>query len=77
MTKIFGMKVVVDKIREIYRYNGIQIHLDKVKKLGEFIEFEVEIKDLKRDKERILELMKILKIDGKNLIRGSYSDLLF
>jgi len=37
----------------------------------------VEIKDLKRDKERILELMKILKIDGKNLIRGSYSDLLF
>lgn len=76
LTKIFGMKVVVDKIREIYRYNGIQIHLDKVKKLGRFIEFEVEIKDLKRDKERILELMKILKIDGKDLIRGSYSDLL-
>lgn len=76
LTAIFGIKVVVDKIREIYRYNEIQVHLDRVKELGEFVEFEMEIQDLKRDRKRLLKLMKILKIDEKDLIKGSYSDLL-
>ena len=45
LTRILKPLIVVEKEREIYQFKGTQIHLDRVKKLGDFIEFEREVAD--------------------------------
>ncbi len=76
--ELFGVKVIVDKIREIYLYQGVQVHLDKVEGLGEFIEFELEVDENKfmNGRKKLQEMMNVLGIKEKWLIKGSYSDLL-
>jgi len=80
LKKILTPLVVIEKVREIYRYNGTQIHLDTVKNLGKFIEFERQTSDdpkmIKKDRLTLQKLMKKLKIDPNNLESLSYSDLL-
>ncbi|RLE80467.1 MAG: class IV adenylate cyclase [Thermoprotei archaeon] len=75
---ILGIKVVVDKIREIYLYKGVQVHLDQVKGLGTFIEFEMNIENRKVDegKQFLKELMRELGVKESDLIERSYSDLM-
>lgn len=78
---------LVEKVREIYRYQGtkatskypyVQIHLDNVKKLGTFVEFEMQSSDQteKRDKRILEHLMKELGIKTSQLEKYSYSELL-
>lgn len=85
--KLLKIRATVEKVREIYRYQGtslaskypyIQIHLDNVKKLGTFIEFEMESskRTEKRDKQVLENLMKKLEIKTNQLEKHSYSDLL-
>ena len=78
--EVLEKKVVVDKKREIYRHQGTQIHLDKVKNLGTFMEFERKTdgssEAASKDRKALEGLMKALGITTKDLIRGSYSDLL-
>lgn len=77
LQKILAPLIVIEKSREIYLYNEVQIHLDTVKKLGKFIEFEKQTSDenIRKDR-RILEgLMEKLKISPENLETLSYSDL--
>jgi predicted adenylyl cyclase CyaB len=78
LEKVLGVEAVVDKIREIYKYRGVQIHLDEVKSLGRFIEFEKDTdRDrLKEDLELLDRLIDTLEIDRNLLIEGSYSDLI-
>jgi len=77
--KMLDKRVVIEKKREIYRYRGTRIHLDTVKNLGTFIEFERKTKDLpeetRKDRKILEELMKALEIENKNLLKGSYSDI--
>jgi predicted adenylyl cyclase CyaB len=75
MTKVLGKKVVIDKTREIYRYKETQIHLDTVKDLGSFVEFERRLNDLQKDQEALEELIKHFNFKKKGLVRESYSDL--
>ncbi len=74
----FGIDVVVRKTRHVYYYRGeARIHLDRVKGLGMFIEFEVFRKKDKRKATLLYnELVTIFGIDKKKLIRCSYSDLI-
>jgi adenylate cyclase class 2 len=80
LKKILVPLVVVEKVREIYQFQGTQIHLDTVEKLGKFIEFERRTSDDSEDIEkdrRILEvMMDQLELDPHNLESLSYSDLL-
>jgi predicted adenylyl cyclase CyaB len=80
LKKILTPLIVVEKVREIYRCKGTQIHLDTVKKLGKFIEFERQTSDdpknIKKDRLILENLMKELKIDPSNLESLSYSDLI-
>jgi adenylate cyclase class 2 len=73
-------KAVVDKTREIYRHQGTQIHLDTVKNLGTFIEFERKNegtpKAARKDQKTLEILMQTLGIDTQNLVKDSYSDLI-
>lgn len=85
--RILKTSVTVEKVREVYRYQGtplaskyqyVQIHLDNVKQLGTFVEFEMESssKTEKRDKQILENLMKKIKIKTNQLEKHSYSDLL-
>lgn len=79
LDKALGVKAVVDKLREVYRYQGIQIHLDTVKELGTFVEFEKDTPKGKRDVDRgcriLRGLMEKIGIRERNLERQSYCDL--
>jgi adenylate cyclase class 2 len=79
LKKILAPLIVIEKVREIYTYRGTQIHLDIVKKLGKFIEFERQTADnpkrIEKDRLILEKLMEKLKIDQSNLETLSYSDL--
>ena len=72
----FGIKVIVKKKREIYNIEGTQIHLDLVKGLGIFIEFERPITNLPDDEKVLQGLMEELNIMKEDLLTYSYSDML-
>ncbi len=80
LRQIIKIKAVVDKGREIYFYKGVKIHLDSVKGLGYFIEFErITSEDSERQREdtqKILELRDKLGINPQSQVRLSYSDLI-
>lgn len=80
LERIMKIKVVVDKVREIYFYEGIQIHLDMVKGLGSFIEFEhitsQDSEQQKKDLSKLEKLREKLNISPQSLERLSYSDLI-
>lgn len=80
LSKILGIKVIVDKEREIYFIDNVKFHIDSVKGLGSFMEVEaididgtIGIKKLQEQCHYYLDLFKISK---KDLISQSYSDLL-
>ena len=76
--KILGIKSVVDKVREVYVYRETKIHLDSVKRLGCFIEFEKETLESEIEETRsfLEKLMKKLEIRWENLIESSYGELI-
>ena len=80
LDKILAPLVIVEKVREIYRYQETQIHLDVVDGLGKFVEFERYVgKDSSKTENgrKILEnLMKQLDISSDSLEPLSYSDLI-
>ena len=79
LEKVLKSTVCIEKVREIYVLHGTQIHLDTVKKLGNFIEFERQTTDdekqAKRDRHVLEQLMETLQIEPSNLVTLSYSDL--
>jgi len=79
LKKILTPLTMIEKVREIYRYHGTQIHLDTVKKLGKFIEFERQTSEdpkiVKKDRLILEKLMEKLEIEQNNLEALSYSDL--
>jgi len=75
LARSIGVKVTVEKTREIYQHKGTQVHLDSVEDLGTFIEFERPVTDLLSDKRVLEALMEELGIEESDLITVSYSDL--
>ena len=79
LNKILKVKATVEKTREIYQYQGTQIHLDTVKKLGAFIEFEKETSTapqaISQTKQALKKLMEELGINLNELEKLSYGDL--
>lgn len=74
--KVIG---VVEKKRTVYIYGQTRIHLDEVNNLGNFIEIEVVLKADQDFEEGITiakEIIKTLGISDKDLIKGSYIDLI-
>jgi adenylate cyclase, class 2 len=79
LEKALGSSGIVKKQRTIYLWQNIRIHLDKVEKLGEFIEFEAvlnETSDMTFENNQLAELVSKLGIDASNAISGAYVDLL-
>lgn len=77
-TAAFGQKVVVEKERWLFLYENSRIHLDEVRGLGAFIEFEVLVMHGKRQAQKLLELLSVeFGIQRTATVAASYSDLLF
>lgn len=75
-----GVKIVVDKRREIYFIGNVKFHIDKVEGLGNFVEIEAIDRDGTIGKEKLhrqcRRYLSLLDIDEKDLVSESYSDLL-
>ena len=78
--RLLKTRATVEKVREIYRYQGTQIHLDRVKKLGIFLEFERETsagaQTIRNNQQVLRKLMEKLGISSESLEELSYSDLI-
>jgi predicted adenylyl cyclase CyaB len=79
LTRVFPVKAEVRKTREIYRFQGVQVHLDAVKGLGKFLEFEkVLAAESERDEghKHLEALQRYFQIPDEDLMASSYSDFL-
>ena len=77
LTRVFPAKAEVRKTREIYRFQGVQVHLDTVRGLGKFLEFEKAVADESEREEgrKHLESLKAyFQIADEDLMAASYSD---
>lgn len=80
LTESLGVKVVVDKERDIYFIRNVKFHLDKVARLGNFIEVEAIDYDGEIGREKLQEQCDLyeglLGVQDSDLIAESYSDML-
>jgi len=74
---ILPAKAEVRKTREIYRFQGVQVHLDVVAGLGKFLELEKVLGDESEREEarKYLESLRAyFQIPDEDLMASSYSD---
>lgn len=79
LTREHGVRVVVEKKREIWVWENVRIHFDRVQNLGEFLELEAVVEkegDKSEGQKKIRWLMDKFGIKTEHLIGQSYSDLL-
>lgn len=75
-----GVRGIVEKERKLYFYDKTRIHLDSVKGLGTFIEFEYVVDDSHTEEKGydvINTLMSAVDINQKDLLSVSYIDMLY
>jgi homotetrameric cytidine deaminase len=74
-----GTLVVVDKERHLFLWNGVRIHLDRVRDLGTFVEIEAVAppeSDLEPERAKVARLQDALGIGPDRILADSYSDRL-
>jgi predicted adenylyl cyclase CyaB len=79
LSKAYGVRGVVSKVRHLYMVGQTRIHLDEVHGLGQFIELEVVLRPEQNDAEGQLiaeDLMQKLGINPADLIETAYMDLI-
>jgi len=77
LRKALGERVVVRKERELFLFKNARIHLDRVARLGAFLEFEVVVRHGRKQSEELLRFLKRefgVRLDS--VVAGSYSDML-
>ncbi len=80
LTKVHGIKTVVDKRRKIYFIDNVKFHFDLVQQLGTFVEVEAIDEDgsigVEKLQEQCAYYAGFLGIVQSDYIAFSYSDLL-
>jgi adenylate cyclase class IV len=77
MERALGVTVKIKKTRLLYLYKNARIHLDTVRSLGTFIEFEViVIQGQSQARKLLAELTERFGVGKCDCIAGSYSDLM-
>ena len=76
-SSLFAVQVVVRKRRVLYLYQNARIHIDSVRGLGSFIEFEVLVTQGKTQARKLMKrLTEAFGIRKASIVGESYSDLL-
>lgn len=74
-----GVSVTIVKERRLFVWEGVRIHLDRVRGLGAFVELEAVIAEGALDPgsagRRVEQLRRAFEIEDARLIATSYSDL--
>ncbi len=79
LAEALGIRVVVEKRREIFLHHNVRIHLDEVVGLGAFLEFEAVLNDpleAAAGQAQVERLAARFGIDANDVIACSYSDLM-
>jgi predicted adenylyl cyclase CyaB len=80
LVKALGIKVIVEKKREIYFIDNVKFHIDEVPGLGSFAEIEAIDLDGSIGKEKLQEqcsfYLQAFGIKEEDLLTSSYSDML-
>ena len=74
-----GIVVVVEKVRDVFLWHNVRIHLDRVKRLGTYLEFEAVLRrpsQAAAGHRRVAHLLEVFGITPQQLIRVSYAELL-
>lgn len=75
-----GFKIffVLDKQRTVYKYKEISVCLEKIKGFGVAIELEIitSTHNRKEAKEKLIDLLAVLKIDKKQIVKKSVTNLI-
>ncbi len=78
-TIIFGVKIIVNKKRELFIYKNTRIHLDEVENIGTYIELETVFNKNFKEEDLVVEhnfVINSLGLNNLEKISNSYSDLL-
>ena len=73
-----GVAAVVEKVRTLYLWEDVRIHLDQVAGLGDFIEFEAVLSDKHNDEDghrKLGHLRQAFEIEPGDVLSRSYLDL--
>ncbi len=80
LTQALGIKVVVEKKREIFYIGNVKFHIDQLMDLGNFVEIEASDKThplpLDTLREQCSYYKNALRISEEDLVHISYSDML-
>ena len=80
LTRVNGIKVIVDKRRKIYFIENVKFHFDTVIELGTFIEVEAidetALMDMEKLKEQCRYYFSYFELNDSDYINKSYSDLI-
>ena len=80
LTTALGIKVVVDKKRDIYLIDNVKFHVDEVEGLGSFMEVEAIDSEGTIGRQRLQEqcdyYRDLFEIKDENMVPMSYSDML-
>jgi predicted adenylyl cyclase CyaB len=79
LSQALGITGVVRKLRRIYLFQNVRIHLDEVEGIGHFLEFEAVLGEGVDDATaewQIAELSRDFALDDADLLAGSYGDML-
>jgi len=79
LSEALGVIAVVDKVRGLWLWGNVRIHLDRVRRLGDFIEFEAVLDESHDDADghgKVERLQEAFQIPGVARIERSYLDLM-
>jgi predicted adenylyl cyclase CyaB len=78
LARSLGTLAVVDKRREIYFVKNVKIHLDRVHRLGKFLEVEAISRtgDVKKVRSQARQFQELFGVTAKDIVAESYSDLI-
>lgn len=71
-----GTLAVVEKARSLYLHGRARIHLDEVKGLGSFLEFEIVEEEPGASRKALQHLREVFQVREEDVIAVSYSDLM-
>ncbi len=75
-----GIKMIVEKEREIFFVENVKIHLDRVLALGTFVEIEASNLNAPHSFEKLQEqcnyFIQLFEIKERDLLHDSYSDMM-